>query len=116
MVNNRRQSPRLVLSGWVEVLTDSREKIEVSGINIGSGGIGVYSPAILEIDEEVTLTLHFIDYQVGKVLESARAVVRWVKPIGNYFEIGFKFKSIDPDHQALLLAYMESRKQEQTDE
>ncbi|MHB8481257.1 MAG: PilZ domain-containing protein [Nitrospiria bacterium] len=113
---DKRKSPRLVLSGWVEISRDSREKIEVSGVNIASGGIGVYSPAKLEIDEEVTLTLHFIDYQVGKVPESLRASVKWVKQIGNYYEIGLKFIPLDPDHQALLLSYMESRKKEFTNE
>ena len=110
---NRRQVPRLVLSGWVEVVKESREKIEVSGINIGSGGIGVYSPVKLDLDEDVTLTLHFIDNLVGRVPESLSAVVKWVKPIGNYFEVGFKFKDLDPDHQALLLSYIEARKKEE---
>lgn len=113
---NKRKSPRLVLSGWVEIVRDSREKIEVSGVNIASGGIGVYSPTKLKADEEVTLTLHFIDYQVGKVPESLRASVKWVKPIGHYYEIGLKFNSLDPDHQALLISYMESRKKELIDE
>ena len=110
---NRRQVPRLVLSGWVEVVKESREKIEVSGINIGSGGIGVYSPVKLDLDEDVTLTLHFIDNLVGRVPESLSAVVKWVKPIGNYFEVGFKFNDLDPDHQALLLSYIEARKKEE---
>ena len=109
---NRRKGSRLVLSGWVEVVRDSREKIEVSGVNIGPGGIGVYSPTKLEVDEEVTLTLHFIDYQVGKVPESLQASVKWIKPIGQYYEVGLKFKSLDPDYQALLISYTEARKQE----
>lgn len=113
---NRRQHPRLVLSGWVEVLRDTRERVEVSGINIGSGGIGVYSPLKMDLDEEVTLVLHFIDHQVGKVPESLRATIRWVKPIGNYYEIGFQFGYLDPNNQALLISYMESRKKELIDE
>lgn len=110
---NRRQTPRLVLSGWVEVMRDTREKIEVSGINIGAGGIGVYSPTKMDIDEEVTLVLHFVDNLVGRVPESLTAVVKWVKPVGNYFEIGYKFKDLDPDHQALLISYIEARKKEE---
>lgn len=105
---NRREYPRISLMGKVEIRPgNSGDPLYGYAINIGRGGLALYSQRVFDLNTELLLTLFFKYYEEGEKREEVSGIVRWIKPVGDLFALGVQFKEMKKETHPVISLYLE---------
>ena len=104
----RRESARHPYHQRVEVIhAASNQSFDLLRGNIGFGGVGGFTPRLLEAGKEVSIRLHFPQRSGKLVQEEVPGKIIWSHQDGNFNALGLAFTSLTGLSQPLLLSYLQ---------
>jgi len=106
---DRRGCTRISLLGKIEIRPGtSGDPSYGYTINIGRGGLALYSRTAFDLNTELALTLFFKYNGEEEKREDVSGIVRWIKPVGDLFALGIQFsKKMDRESHPLISLYLE---------
>ncbi len=82
--------------------------IEAYSQNVSYRGMGFYSVSPVTVGKGVHIKIYYTPESDRGLIETIDGIVRWCKPVGQWYGAGIEFEDINPDKQPLLFSYIES--------